>query len=52
MDTAHAAGVKVAFSLKDIFVGKTLHYTNRTLTNGAEEEQWLLRPTYAFPINA
>lgn len=40
LDVAHATGVRVAFSLKDIFVGKTLHYTNRTLTTGAEEEAY------------
>ena len=40
MDVAHAADVKVAFSLKDIFLGKELHYTNRTISNGAEEEQY------------
>ena len=39
-ETEEVVAVRVAFSLKDIFVGKTLHYTNRTLTTGAEEEAY------------
>eukprot|EP01052_Picozoa_sp_SAG31_P034960 SAG31_NODE_4155_length_3526_cov_1.607237_3_plen_131_part_00 len=48
LDAAHAAGIKVAFSLKDIFVGKQLHYTNVTLTNGAEEEAYFRKRVSQF----
>eukprot|EP01051_Picozoa_sp_SAG22_P008105 SAG22_NODE_600_length_8677_cov_18.222429_3_plen_915_part_00 len=49
LDIAHRNKVKVAFSLKDIFVGKTLHYAgNKTLATGAEEEAYFKARVAAF----
>lgn len=49
LDIAHRNHVKVAFSLKDIFVGKTLHYAgNKTLATGAEEETYFKQRVATF----
>ena len=41
LDLAEAAGIKIAFSLKDIYTGLTLHGINQTqLSDGAEEEAY------------
>lgn len=49
LDIAHRNRVKVVFSLKDIFVGKTLHYAgNKTLTTGAEEEAYFKQRVATF----
>jgi hypothetical protein len=48
LDLAQQSGIKIAFSLKDIYQGLTLHYTNETLANGAEEEAYFRKRVNKF----
>jgi len=40
LDIAHAHDIKIAFSLKDIFASKGLHYSNVTINTTAQEEAY------------